>query len=277
MTPDDYCQMKAAARGSSRYYTLLFLPPTRRRAVAALYAFCRELDEVVRDASDTQLASTTLAWWRAEVRNMYEGIPAHPVSNALAPILKARSIRAAQLLEIVDGFEMDLAQSRYLDFAGLERYCHRAAGVAELLAAGILGYENIRTQEYAKSLGIAIGLTNIIRDVGEDARHNRIYLPMDELKHHGVPASDILNAHESDGFYELMRHQSARASEYFARALNALPSEDRRAQRPGLIMARICRNLLAEIEHDGYRVLTRRTSLTPLCKFWIAWKTWVFA
>ncbi len=277
MTPDEYCQEKAVSSGSSFYYSFLFLPPARRRAITALYAFCREVDDVVDETADAQLAATTLAWWRAEVANLFKGAPAHPVTQALAPALEPYSIQAEQLLEIIDGMEMDLAQSRYLDFAGLELYCYRVAGVVGLLAAGIFGYENARTLEYAKSLGIAFQLTNIIRDVGEDARRNRIYLPMDELKQYGIPASDILNARHSDAFHRLMRHQAARANEYYTRALSVLPDEDRRAQRPGLIMAGIYRSLLAEIERDDFKVLTQKTALTPLRKFWIAWKTWVSA
>jgi 15-cis-phytoene synthase len=149
--------------------------------------------------------------------------------------------------------------------------------VVGLLAASIFGYRNARTLEYAKDLGIAFQLTNIIRDVGEDARKNRIYLPMDELKRFNLPASEILNAKETPEFAALMRFQAERARSYYEKAAAALPAEDRRAQRPGLIMAAIYRALLEEIERDGFRVLTQRTSLTPLRKFWIAWKTWLAA
>jgi phytoene synthase len=187
------------------------------------------------------------------------------------------AITAQRLNEIIDGMEMDLTQTRYLDWAGLERYCYRVAGVVGLLAAGIFGYRNHRTLEYARDLGIAFQLTNIIRDVGEDARKNRVYLPMDELKRFEVPAADILNARQTPQFRALMKFQDARARSYYDKAIAALPAEDRRAQRPGLIMAAIYRALLEEIERDGFRVLTQRMSLTPLRKFWIAWKTWLTA
>jgi len=173
--------------------------------------------------------------------------------------------------------EMDLTQTRYLDWPGLERYCYHVASVVGLLAAGIFGYRDKRTLEYARELGIAFQLTNIIRDVGEDARKNRIYLPMDDMKRFGVPAADILNATETSGFKELMKFQTQRAKDYYARAFAALPAQDRKAQRAGLIMAAIYRALLDEIERDGWRVLTQRTSLTPLRKLWIAWKTWIAA
>jgi 15-cis-phytoene synthase len=277
MTPDEYCQQKAAASGSSFYYSFLFLPRERRLAITALYAFCREVDDVVDETSDPQLASTKLAWWKVEVANLYAGNPQHPVSKALLPFIEKYSISKENLGEIIDGMEMDLTQSRYLDWPGLELYCHRVAGVVGLLAASIFGYRDARTLEYARELGIAFQLTNIIRDVGEDARKNRIYLPMDDMKRFGVPAADILNARDTPGFRDLMAFQTQRAKNYYAKAFAALPAQDRKAQRAGLIMAAIYRTLLDEIERDGFRVLAQRTSLTPLRKLWIAWKTWIAA
>ena len=277
MTPDEYCQQKAAASGSSFYYSFLFLPAPRRRAITALYAFCREVDDVVDETAETQIAAAKLAWWRAEVANLYRGNPQHPVTRALQPCIGEYSLSQEHLNEIIDGMEMDLTQTRYLDWAALERYCHRVAGVVGLLAARIFGYRDARTLEYARDLGIAFQLTNIIRDVGEDARKNRIYLPMDELKRFEVPAADILNARETPQFSALIRFQDERARGWYDKALAALPAGDRRAQRPGLIMAAIYRALLDEIGRDGFRVLSRRTSLTPLRKFWIAWKTWLAA
>jgi phytoene synthase len=277
MTPDEYCQKKAAASGSSFYYSFLFLPAPRRRAITALYAFCREVDDVVDEAAEMQIAAAKLAWWRAEVANLYRGNPQHPVTRALAPFIGEYSLPQAQLNEIIDGMEMDLTQTRYLDWPALERYCHRVAGVVGLLAARIFGYRDARTLEYARNLGIAFQLTNIIRDVGEDARKNRIYLPMDELKRFDVPAADILIARETPQFNALMRFQDERARGWYGTAFAALPAVDRRAQRPGLIMAAIYKALLDEIVRDDFRVLSRRTSLTPLRKFWIAWKTWLAA
>jgi phytoene synthase len=276
MTPDEYCQQKAAASGSSFYYSFLFLPPERRRAITALYAFCREVDDVVDEGLDPQVAATKLAWWRAEVASLFAGDPHHPVTLALRPHLHL-GITAARLDEIIDGMDMDLRQTRYLDWAALETYCHRVAGVVGLLAAGIFGYRDARTLGYARSLGIAFQLTNIIRDVGEDARKNRVYLPIEDLQKFGVPAADILQARETPEFRELMAFEARRARSYYESAMQALPATDRRAQRPGLIMAAIYRALLAEIERDGFRVLASRTSLTPLRKFWIAWRTWASA
>ncbi len=277
MTPDQYCQQKAAASGSSFYYSFLFLSPERRRAITALYAFCREVDDVVDETNEMQVAAAKLGWWRAEVANLFAGKPQHPVTKALAPHTQPYAITPEKLNDIIDGMEMDLTQTRYLDWPNLERYCYRVAGVVGLLAASIFGYRDPRTLDYAKDLGIAFQVTNIIRDVGEDARKNRIYLPMDDLKRFNVPAADILNARQTDEFRALMEFEAARARGLYEKAMAALPAQDRRAQRAGLIMAAIYRALLEEIERDGFQVLKQRTSLTPLRKLYIAWKTWLSA
>lgn len=275
MTPDQYCQQKAAQSGSSFYYSFLFLPPQRRSAITALYAFCREVDDVVDETSDPQVALTTLAWWRKEVAQMLAGTPNHPVTRALAPHLQPFNIRGEHLIAVIDGMEMDLTQTRYLDFVALERYCWHVASVVGIMSAGIFGYRDERTLQYAEKLGLAFQLTNIIRDVGEDARRGRIYLPISELQQFGVPAADILNAKHSDRFVQLMRFQLERAQRCYDEAFALLPPQDRRAQRTGLIMAAIYRALLDEIERDGLRVLEHKISLTPLRKLWLAWKTWV--
>ena len=277
MTPDEYCRQKAAQSGSSFYYSFLFLPPERRRAITALYAFCREIDDAVDEPSDASAARAALAWWRAEVANLFAGAPQHPVTRALQPWTATYGIDAERLNEIMDGLEMDLSQTRYIDFAGLQLYCHRVAGVVGALAAGIFGYRNARTLEYADRLGLAFQLTNIIRDVGEDARKNRVYLPMDELREFGVPAADILGTRHTEGFVRLMRFQAERARRCYDEALALLPPEDRQAQRPGLVMAAIYRTLLDEIADDDFQVLRRRIALTPVRKLWIAWRTWATA
>jgi phytoene synthase len=276
MSPDDYCQQKAAQSGSSFYYSFLFLPPERRRAITALYAFCREVDDTVDECSDASVARTKLAWWRKEIAEMQAGNPTHPVSQALLPHLQPFALDVKHLLAIVDGMEMDLDQTRYLDFAGLQRYCWHVAGVVGILSASIFGRTKPETLQYAEKLGLAFQLTNIIRDVGEDARKGRIYLPVNELQQFNVTAADILNARHSEKFEQLMKFQVDRAQALYDEAFALLPAEDKRAQRPGLIMASIYRTLLNEIEADGFHVLNQRISLTPIRKLWLAWKTYVF-
>jgi len=275
MTPDQYCQDKAAKSGSSFYYSFLFLPPDRRRAITALYAFCREVDDVVDECSDTSVARATLDWWRGEVAEIYSGRPQHPVALALVPVVRQFNLAQKLLLEIIDGMAMDIDQPRYPDFESLQLYCYRVASVVGLLSAEIFGYRDRRTLEYAHDLGIAFQLTNIIRDVGEDARRNRIYLPMDELQQFGVPAADILAARETENFHRLMAFQIERARHYYRQALEHLPASDRRAQRTGLIMAAIYRATLDEVEKSGCHVLRERISLGPGYKLWLAFKTWL--
>lgn len=275
MTPDQYCQGKAAGSGSSFYYSFMFLPAAKRRAITALYAFCREVDDVADECSDAAVAGIKLAWWRAEVDRIFAGAPQHPVGQALVPMVREFDLAAEQFHEIIDGMEMDLTQHRYADFKALTLYCYRVASVVGEMSAAIFGYRDRRTQKYAYELGIAFQLTNIIRDVGEDARRNRIYLPLDELERFRVPVADILNARDGENFRRLMAFQIDRARHHYAQAFAALPPTDRKDQRPGLLMAAIYSTLLDEIEWDPGKVLTHRVSLTPLRKLWIAWKAWI--
>ena len=273
MTPEQYVQDKAAKSGSSFYYAFLFLPPPRRAAITAFYAFCREVDDVVDEVSDPGVAATKLAWWRKEVAASFGGSPSHPVMKALMPLSSSYGIAAAHLIAIIDGCQMDLEQSRYLDFAGLSRYCHLVAGVVGEVAANIFGRTEAATVTYAHTLGQALQLTNIIRDVGDDARRGRIYLPMSELKQFDVKAQELLDRRYSDRFTALMKFQAERAHRIYDEAFALLPSPDRAAQKPGLMMANIYRTLLREIEAGGFQVLHQRTSLTPLRKLWIAMRT----
>ncbi len=314
MTPDQYCQDKAASSGSSFYHSFRFLPEKKRRAITALYAFCREVDDVVDETTDVNLARTSLNWWRTQVAEIYVGkpqhpqdrrglpqetwskdtlpvscegvrrgvpdstavtLPLHPVAIALVPIVKQFNMAQEHLLEIIDGMEMDLEQARYQDFKSLQLYCYRVASVVGLLSVEIFGYNNRQTLKYAHDLGIAFQLTNIIRDVGEDARRNRIYLPMDEMQQFGVTAADILNARETENFQKLMAFQIERAQRFYDQALAQLPKEDRKSQRVGLIMAAIYRATLNEVESSGCHVLKERVSLTPTYKLWLAFKTWL--
>jgi phytoene synthase len=278
MTPDDYCQQKAAASGSSFYYSFLFLPPERRRAITAVYAYCREVDDVVDEVEDASVAHAKLGWWRSEVAALFAGHPTHPVTQALQPFLSAPfGITHERLDAVLDGMETDLRQNRYLDFTALRRYAHLVAGVVGEMSASIFGYRNPATLQYADRLGLALQLINVIRDVGDDARRGRIYLPLDELQRFEVKAADLLAGRYVDGFVPLMRWQAERARATYREALALLPAEDRRAQRTGLIMGAIYATLLTEIERDDFRVLHQRIALTPLRKLWIAWKTWVAA
>jgi phytoene synthase len=272
MTPQDYVQQKAAASGSSFYYAFLFLPPHRRAAITAFYAFCREVDDVVDEVQDPSVAAQKLHWWQMEVQSSFAGTAQHPVMKALMPLTADFGIHAQHLQDVIAGCHMDLNQTRYLDFAGLQRYCHLVAGVVGEVAARIFGQSQDETTHYAHQLGLAFQLTNIIRDVGEDALRGRIYLPVNELQQFGVSAKDILERRDSAAFQALMAFQYERAQGLYAQALAALPQADWRSQKPGLMMASIYRTLLVEIQAAGFPVLRQRVALTPLRKFWLAWK-----
>lgn len=272
MTPEQYVQQKAAASGSSFYYAFLFLPRPRRAAITAFYAFCREVDDVVDEMVDPGVARTKLAWWQTEVARAYAGQPSHPVMQALMPLAARYGIEQRHLQAIIEGCQMDLEQTRYLDFPGLQRYCHLVAGIVGEVSARIFGQADEATTAYAHKLGLAFQLTNIIRDVGEDALRGRIYLPVSDLQQFDVKAHELLRRSYSDQFTALMRFQAERAHRMYDEALALLPPAERRAQKPGLMMASIYRTLLREIERDNFRVLHQRISLTPLRKFWLAWK-----
>lgn len=273
MTPEQYCQDKAAKSGSSFYYSFLFLPEQQRRAITALYAFCREVDDIVDAGTEISLMQAKLNWWRSEINGLYAGDPQHPVSKALLPAIENYNLAEELLQEIIDGMEMDLLQNRYASFKELALYCYRAASVVGLLSAEIFGFQDRQTLKYAHDLGTAFQLTNIMRDVNEDARRGRIYLPQDELAQFGVSEQDILANRHTSAFKDLMQHQYQRAQQYYYSAYEKLPEVDRYPQRTGLVMAKIYQTTLDEIAKDHFQVLQHRISLTPIRKLWLTWKT----
>jgi phytoene synthase len=275
MTPLEYCKQKAAQSGSSFTVSFIFLPKTQREAMTALYAFCREVDDVVDECTDYSVAQTKLNWWKSEIENLYAGKPQHPVTRALQPVVAQFNLVKEHFLEIIDGMEMDLKFNRYEDFKQLQLYCYRVASVVGLLSAQIFGFKNRKTLKYAHDLGMAFQLTNIIRDVGEDARRGRIYLPLDELRKAKVSEDDILQSRETAEVKELIDYQIERAETYYDKALRELPAEDAKQQRTGLMMASIYRTLLREIKRDSAeKVLNSKITLPPLRKFLLAMQTY---
>lgn len=272
MSPDDYCQDKARSSGSSFYYSFFFLSEQQRRAITALYAFCREVDDVVDECREPQVARTTLDWWRSEIARLFHDTPQHPVTRALKPLLQHYNLAEEYFLEIIDGMQMDLDQTRYADFSELSLYCYRVASVVGLLAAEIFGYQDRLTQKYAIDLGLAFQLTNILRDVREDAQRGRFYIPDDEMSRFGVSRDDILQGNMHDGVRQLLSMQAERAASYYERAFARLPEGDRFAQRSGVIMAAIYRRVLERIIELDYPVLQYRVTLSPWKKLWLAWR-----
>lgn len=273
MTPDEYCQDKAAKSGSSFYYSFRFLPPLQRQAIIALYAFCREVDDTVDEISDAGIARAKLEWWREEIQRTFQGKASHPVGLSLQSALQNFDLHEEYFMEIIDGMAMDLDQFNYPEFKQLALYCHRVASVVGLLSVEIFGYQDRKTLKYAENLGMALQLTNIIRDVREDAQRGRIYLPQDELQKFNVSPDDLLALKSSPELIELLKFQTVRAKQYYQQALQLLPENDRYTQRTGLIMAAIYEATLDEIEKDHFQVMQHRVSLTPIRKLWIAWRT----
>lgn len=276
MLPDEYCQQKAAASGSSFYVSFRFLPADRRKAITALYAFCREVDDIVDDdTTDIERARFKLNGWRKEIAGMIAGRPDHPITRALSRHLDTFNLDVNLLLAIIDGMEMDLDKVRYDSFDDLKKYCWHVAGAVGILAARIFGLNNPQTEEYAEKLGLAFQLTNIIRDVGDDLKIGRIYLPADELNRFNVSENNLKNARYTPEFRNLMNFQAKRALSLYDEAFTLLPEEDRHAQKPGIVMASIYRELLLQIEKKDFPVLTERVSLPKTKKFWLAWKAYV--
>lgn len=270
MTPLEYCQQKVASSHSSFTASFYVLPRPKREAMIVLYAFCREIDDAVDEPSDPGVAQAQLTWWREEVERIFLGSPTHPVGKALCKVCAEFALPQALFEEMIDGMEMDLTQHRYATFPQLQLYCYRVASVVGLLAAEIFGYRNRETLKYAHDLGIAFQLTNIIRDVGEDARRGRLYLPIEDLEHYKVTAQEIFRSEHTPRFVALMQAQANRAEQFYRQAMLHLPAEDQKSQRPGLMMAAIYRTLLDEIRRDDFLVLDRKTSLPPLRKLLLA-------
>jgi 15-cis-phytoene synthase len=301
MDANIYCQQKVAASHSSFYYSFLLLPPAQRQAMFNLYAFCREVDDIVDECSEPSIAQTKLNWWRDQIHQIYKYQRAdqdlttltntsanqandikklHPIAQALVNTIKIYHLPEIYFLDIIDGMAQDLNQSRYLDFQQLEQYCWRAAGAVGTLSIYILSEDtkpNTVLFEYAKNMGLALQLINIIRDVGEDARLGRIYLPVNELQRFDVPAHTILKQQNSEAFIKLMKWQGDRAKMYYQKALdilNTLPKKQIHQQKAGLLMGAIYKALLDAIEQENYPVLKQKISLPRHRKLWICIKTW---
>lgn len=274
----DYCRQKAAESHSSFLSGFRFLSVEKRNAITVLYAFCRELDDVVDGCTDPNVAQITLNWWRSDLEKVFNNeMPEHPVHQALKDIRASFDLPKNEFEALIDGMQMDLEQARYGSFDELKLYCYRVAGVVGRLIARILGFSNPKTLEYADKMGLALQLTNIIRDVGEDARQGRIYLPIEEMQKFDVPANVIMQCKPTDNFAKLMQFQVDRARETYREAMLLLPAADKKSQKVGLIMAAIYYALLNEIDRDGAQnVLTYKIAIPSPRKKRIALKTWLF-
>jgi phytoene synthase len=273
MTPDQYCAEKTAASGSSFSISFRFLTPQKRRAINALYAFCREVDDVVDECKDEAVARQKLGWWHEELARLYHHTPQHPVTRALKPFIDEFELAEEHFAEIIDGMEMDLDRNRYANFSELSLYCYRAASVVGLLAAAIFGFEDRHTLKYAHNLGMAFQLTNILRDVVEDAARNRIYLPADEMARFGVSEADLLQGHDTSAMHQLFAFQAERTESFYQKAMAELPEVDRYRQLSGLLMSAVYHATLREIVARDYPVMQGRVRLPLWRKLWLVWRS----
>ncbi len=272
MSPNEYCQQRGARTGSSLYYSTRFLPPEKRAALAVLHAFCRELGDVARECSDPNVAHAKLHWWREEVARLFDDRPRHPVTCAFTAQRAQFDCHPEYLHEIIDGAQMDVDYDAYPSFSELRLYCQRTAGVVGMLSAEICGYEDRGTLRCATELAIGRKLVNLLRDVREHALRGRVYLPQDELRRFGVVPDQLQLRQTTDNASNLFRFQAVRADETLESALTLLPDIDRKKQTFGLIIGRLYRDLLKEMEAENFQLLERRVHLTPLRKLWLAWR-----
>ncbi|MGI9130899.1 MAG: presqualene diphosphate synthase HpnD [Candidatus Methylopumilus sp.] len=273
MTPIQYCYEKVIESKSNFRWTFYFLNKNKRDALVSLYAFCREIDDIVDNTMDLDVATAKINWWKSEIQRLFHATPQHPVTKSLLDFIDTYELSEAYFIEMLDGMEMDLKFNRYESFKQLQLYCYRVAGVVGILCVKILGFKNQATLKYAHDLGIALQLTNIIRDVGEDARKNRIYIPLDELHQFNVTEKDILNYRENKNIANLLMSQIERAESFYALAYKKIPKEDINQQIAGLLMGKIYETLLLEIKRDQpEQVLNRKVILPPLRKLLIILK-----
>ena len=257
------------------YYSFFSLPAEKRKALYAIYALCRSLDDVADESPGRLEASEALLKWTTEIINMYQGTPSHPLTVALKPYIEWYSIPQKYFLELIKGVEMDLTKNRYNTFDELHRYCYRVASVVGLICAEVFGYQNAVTLGYAVDLGIALQLTNILRDIKADAANGRIYLPLEDLKRFEYAEEDLLSSRYNQAFVEMMRFETVRAWSYYKRAEETLPREDRKAMVAAEIMRAIYTTLLRKIENSNYDVFSAPPRLSKPYKLYIAFKTWI--
>ena len=275
MDPKAYCHAIAKASGSSFYYTFLFLPRPKREAIEAVYAFCRVVDDVVDQPKPEGQALEQLSRWRDELDRCFAGRPAHPILQSLAEAIERYRLPRAHFDDLIDGVEMDLVCRRYPTFEALTDYCYRVAGVVGLLCIEIFGYRNPAAREYAVRQGLAVQLTNILRDLKADARRNRIYLPLEDLQRFGYTEDELLRGVYSPSFVALMQFQAARARQVFQDAATACPPEDRSTLLVSEMMGRIYAALLTRMERDRFTVFTSPPALSTPRKLAIVLRTWL--
>ena len=278
MTPQQYCRDKLERSGSSFRTAFRLLAEDQRLALEAIYAYCREVDDLADDCSDPGVAAVSLGWWAEEITRVVAGEARHPVGLALQQARATFALYSADLEAVLRGVQRDLMPQTPTSWQDFDQYCDEVAGAVGRLSATVFarigqGPLAPALQHYASQMGLAFQMTNILRDVGEDARRSRVYLPIPLLREHGLTPGHVLRLEESPEMEACLRSLAARAHQVYDAALNALKPADRRAQRPGLLMAMIYRDLLRAIEEEPLLVLRARVSLSPGRKLLLALKS----
>ncbi len=267
----------ARQSGTNFYYSFALLSREKREALYALYNLCRRLDDAADDAASPEAGAQDLRTWREEIERTFDGRPSHPLTVAFYPHLTRYRIPQKYLQDLITGMEMDLQGTRYETFEDLRLYCYRVASVVGLMSIEIFGYRNPATRAYAETLGLALQLTNILRDLEPDARRGRVYLPGEDLRRFGYSEDNLREGVYNEAFIELIRFQCERARRYYRQAEELLPPEDRGSMLPARAMGGIYFRLLEKIERARYDVFSGRITLSKPEKLWIALKTWMIS
>jgi 15-cis-phytoene synthase len=257
-------------RKSSFYYSFLSLPRFKRDAIETIYAFCRFTDDIVDEVEDDKEKHVLLLQWTEELKRSLFGESRYTLLNKLAAIIHRFNIPVEHFYELIKGMEMDLTRTRYGTFSELEQYCYRVASTVGLICAEVFGYTNEKTKEYALNLGIALQLTNILRDIGNDAKRGRIYLPLEDLARFSYTEGELLRLEYNERFIELMKFECGRAREYFRKAKSSLAEEDKPLFTAARIMGNIYYLLLVRIERAEYDVFSKRIRLSSPLKILVA-------
>ncbi len=274
MTPQQYCEVKTRGSGSSFFYAFLFLEEKQRRAMMALYAFCREVDDIADEVKDQAVAMQKIAFWREELERAFQGKPQHPVGIELKWASEYYALDEELFVEILDGMLMDISGKPILKASDLSLYCYRVAGVVGLLSIEIFGYRDRKSRDFATSLGEALQLTNILRDVKADIGIGRIYLPQEDRIRFRVADQDFRDGNMSSGMQSLLNHYGEKAESAYRKALDTLPTEDRTSLRPSILMAAIYYAQFRRLKAHGYDCWRHPAHISPLRKIWIAWRAW---
>lgn len=273
MTPQQYCQDKIMPEGSSLYYSLRALPTAQRQTLTALHAFFQEIYDIRYECHEMNMARIKFQWWQEEIAQTFAGTPHHPVCQALSENLQAHQLPQHYFQEIIEGFKLALEVTRYATFEKLEEYCKHTGGALSLLDTQVLGYQNDSTLKYAEQLGIALQLTDILRNLRRALLKGYLYIPQEDLERFQVTEQTLFNCQMSETVQALFAYQATRIRAYYNNAFKYLATEDRFNQRSSLIQAQLALATLQEIENDGYQVFEHYIRLTPLRKLWITWRT----